>query len=117
MLPVVHLAVSSRIVVCSLLRYLCTMSKPRCFFDVTAGGKSIGRVVIEVGNKLSRNFALQRQSQIRPLASFPHVAWERADLAELEVIDKVLLVLFAVFLQLRSDVVPKTAGQFLFCVW
>lgn len=54
MLFVSHLAVRSRTVVCSRLRYLCTMSRPRCYFDITADGKAIGRVVMEVslGNKL-----------------------------------------------------------------
>ena len=34
----------------SLVKFLSTMSKPRVFFDVTAGGAAIGRIVMEVVN-------------------------------------------------------------------
>ena len=39
---------ATRLCYCYTARALSTMSKPRCYFDVTADGKPLGRIEMEV---------------------------------------------------------------------
>lgn len=87
------------------------MAKPRCFFDITIGGSPTGRIVFEVST-LSFDY--------RAYDSCTHTAHfflRQIVIALVRICATPLLTVDAFFcyLQLRADVVPKTAGRYKAC--
>jgi len=85
------------------------MARPKCFFDITIGGNAAGRIVFEV-SVLSFDY--------RPYDSCAHTARFFSSTSFFIVLFRIcatpLLAVdtFFCYLQLRADVVPKTAGLY-----
>ena len=85
----------------ALFRSLATvMSKPKCYFDITADGKSIGRIVMEVKKK--------SQFFYRVILIARHPWWAKNSLVWFL---RVIFCFIFCLSQIRADVVPKTAGK------
>ena len=76
------------------------MSKPKVFFDITADGKSLGRITMEVSHLV----AFSQPALVGKISFLNFIG-----MVSLRIIFAALLLFF--FLQLRADVVPKTAGK------
>lgn len=78
------LLVGRAICVCpGVCRFVSAMSNPKCYFDITAGGKGLGRITMEVMNGVLRH-VFSISSNLFPL--------------------------YVRLFQLYADVTPKTAG-------
>lgn len=99
------------------------MANPRCYFDITIGGKATGRIIFEVSTlssivhvqdliKLSCMWQLlaHTHSTLFSSTSFFTVLVRRCATPLLSVDT------FFCYLQLRADVVPKTAGLYKACL-
>ena len=88
------------------------MANPRCFFDITIGGKQAGRIVFEVSTLFFDYRA--NDSRTHAVRFFLRLVFSLYMLAY--VTPFVLSTdTFFFYLQLRADVVPKTAGLYKAC--
>lgn len=74
------------------------MAKPRVFFDITAGGSPAGRIVIEVHTIFLQFWFCYYRYGFR----YCHAVLMHANASTVNTF---------FLLQLRADVVPKTAGK------
>ena len=85
------------------------MAKPKVYFDMTVGGQSVGRIVMEVCTNLSKFKAVR--AVFYGCFTFEEEPNTLAACTSFYVFI-VTEINFLVLLQLRADVVPKTAGTF-----
>ena len=93
-------------------RFVCVaMANPRCFFDITIGGVPTGRIVFEVSTLSpdyrasdSRTYTARFLRQVLSLYTCSLMCYTFGSLVSVDT--------FFFYLQLRADVVPKTAGVY-----
>ena len=87
------------------------MAKPKCYFDITIGGQPAGRIVFEV-SAVSFDYRAY-DSCIHTARFFPRQVFALFLFAY--VLHLYLQLILFCYLQLRGDVVPKTAGLYKSC--
>jgi len=92
------------------------MAKPRCYFDITVGGKPTGRIDFEVSTHFSSIIVHITVAHTQHSFFFDKF-FHRTCSAVVRVCAIPLLTVdtFFCYLQLRADVVPKTAGLYKAC--